>query len=162
MSSDLGCENAQLVSALSDEDFERLMFFLISDTPGYENPQWLQQTHAPDKGRDLSVSYVENDPLAGVRRYRVIIQCKHWLSKSVGAGDVSNARSQMELWQPPRVERLVIATTSRFTVDAVALIENHNQADRALHISMWPDSHLEMLLAARPHLIGRFMLKRTQ
>jgi hypothetical protein len=147
---------------LSDEEFERLMFLLIADAHGYENPEWLQHTHAPDKGRDLSVTVVENDRLAGVRRYRVIIQCKHWLSKSIGPSDVSSARSQMELWQPPRVDRLVIATSGRFTADAIALVEQHNQADRALHIGMWPDSHLELLLAARPHLIGQFGLKRVR
>ncbi|WP_161557321.1 restriction endonuclease [Acidisarcina polymorpha] len=80
--------------------------------------------------------------LGGVRRHRVIIQCKHWLSKSVGPGDVSDVRSQMELWQPPRVDDLIIATTWRFTVDAISLVEQHNQADRALHIHMWSDSHL--------------------
>lgn len=148
-------------SVLSDEDFERLMFLLIADAEGYENPEWLQQTHAPDRGRDLSVTRVETDPLAGVRRYRVIIQCKHWLSRSVGQGDVSHARSQMELWKPPRVDILVFATTGRFTADAIALVERHNQDDRALNISMWPDSHLERLLAARPHLIGQFRLRRS-
>ncbi len=147
-------------AALSDEDFERLMFLLISDAEGYENPEWLQHTHAPDRGRDLSVMRVEVDPLSGVRRYRVIIQCKHWLSKSVGPGDVSDARSQMELWQPPRVDELVIATSGRFTVDAIAMIEGHNQSDRALHIAMWPDSHMERLLAPRPHLIGEFQLRK--
>ena len=149
-------------SVLSDEDFERLIFLLIADTPGYENPQWLQQTHAPDRGRDLSVTKVDNDPLAGVRRYRIIIQCKHWLSKSVSPADVNAACGQMELWQPPRVDQLVIATTGRFTADAISLVEQRNQADRALHISMWAETHLERLLAARPHLIGEFRLKRTQ
>lgn len=148
-------------SVLSDEDFERLVFLVIADTPGYENPEWLQQTHAPDRGRDLSVTRIESDPLAGVRRHRIIIQCKHWLSKSVGAPDVNVARGQMELWQPPRVDGLVIATTGRFTADAIVLVEQHNQADRALRISMWPDTHLERLLAARPHLIGQFGLRRT-
>jgi hypothetical protein len=148
--------------SLSDEDFERLMFTLISDSPGYENPEWLQQTKAADKGRDLSVTYVESDSLAGVRRHRVIIQCKHWLSKSVGAKDVSTTRDQMELWQPPRVDRLIFATSGRFTADAISLIENHNQSDHALAIYMWPDSHLERLLAARPHVIGQFMLKRVE
>jgi len=147
--------------ALRDEDFERLMFLLISDAQGYENPEWLQKTHAPDRGRDLSVSRVEADPLLGVRRYRVIVQCKHWLSKSVGLRDIGEARSQMELWQPPRVDRLVIATTGRFTADAIEMVEQHNQADRALYISMWPDSHLERLLASRPHLIGEFGLRRS-
>jgi len=149
-------------SSLSEEDFERLLFSLISDSPGYENPEWLQQTRASDKGRDLSVTYVESDPLAGVHRYRVIIQCKHWLSKSISATDVSATRDQMELWQPPRVDRLIFATSGRFTADAISLIEKHNQSDRALAIYMWADSHLEHLLAARPHLIGQFMLKRVE
>ncbi len=147
--------------ALSDENFERLMFALISDTPGYENPEWLQQTRAPDKGRDLSVVHVQNDQLSGVRRFRVIIQCKHSLSKSVSATEVSVTRDQMALWQPPRVDRLVFATSGRFTADAVSLVETHNQSDRALAINMWPDSHLERLLAARPHLIGQFRLRRV-
>jgi len=145
---------------LTDEDFEHLVFLLISEASGYENPEWLQKTHAPDRGRDLSVVRVEQDPLGSVRRYRTIIQCKHWLSRSVGQGDVADARSQMELWQPPRVDVLVIATTGRFTADAISLVEQHNQSDRALNIAMWPDSHLERLLAARPHLIGQFRLRQ--
>lgn len=145
---------------LSDEDFERLIYLLISETPGYENPQWLQKTHAPDRGRDLSVVRVETDPLGEIRRYRTIIQCKHWLSRSIGQRDVADARSQMELWQPPRVDNLVIATTGRFTADAISIVEQHNQSDRALNIAMWPDSHLERLLAKRPHLIGQFGLRR--
>jgi hypothetical protein len=64
-------------SALTDEEFERLMFSLIGETPGYENPQWLQHTNASDRGRDLSVVRVDTDPLEGVRRHRIIIQCKH-------------------------------------------------------------------------------------
>jgi hypothetical protein len=146
-------------AALTDEDFERLMFVLISAPPGYENAAWLQHTNASDRGRDLSVTKVSEDPLEGIRRQRVIIQCKHWQTKSVNVADVGMLRSQMELWQPPRVDVLVIATTGRFTVDAIDLIEKHNQSDRALAISMWPDSHLERLLAARPHLIAQFKLR---
>lgn len=147
-------------AAISDEDFERLMYVLISTTPGYENPDWLQNTYAADRGRDLSVTKVIADPLEGVRRQRVIIQCKHWQTKSVSVADVGTLRTQMELWQPPRVDVLIIATTGRFTVDAVDLIDKHNQSDRALTISMWPDSHLERLLAARPHLIAQFKLRK--
>jgi hypothetical protein len=146
---------------LSDEDFERLIFSMIANTEGYENPEWLQQTHAPDQGRDLSVTRVDFDRLGGVRRHRVIVQCKHWLSKSVSAKDVSDVRSQMDLWQPPRVDTLIIATSGRFTADAVRLIEQHNQADRALHISMWPETHLERLLAERPSMIAEFRLTRS-
>jgi hypothetical protein len=145
---------------LTDDDFERLIFNLISNAAGYENPQWLQKTRAPDRGRDLSVTRVVSDALTGVRRFRVIVQCKHWLSRSVAVDDVGMCRTQMELWQPPRVDELVIATSGRFTADAVALIEQHNIADRALTITMWPESHLEGLLAARPHLIAEFRLRQ--
>ena len=144
---------------LNDEDFERLLFNLISHTEGYENPQWLQKTRAPDRGRDLSVTRVVKDSLGGVRRFRVIVQCKHWLSKSVGPGDVGLLRTQMETWEPPRVDELIIATSGRFTDDAISVIERHNQEDRRLMIAMWPDSHLESLLAARPHLIAEFGLR---
>ena len=68
----------------------------------------------------------------------------------------------MELWQPPRVDVLVVATTGRFTTDAVSLVERHNQSDNALHIEMWPDSHLEGRLAAKPHLVGQFGLRRDR
>jgi hypothetical protein len=144
---------------LSADDFERLLLLLLGETPGYENAGWLQKTNAPDKGRDLSVTRVTTDLLSGTRRERVIIQCKHWLSHSIGVDEVVTARGQMELWQPPRVDTLIFATSGRFTVDAVALVEQHNQGDKGLHIEMWPESHLERLLAARPHLIAEFNLR---
>lgn len=145
--------------SLDDEAFERLIFRLISATPGYENPAWLTKTKAPDRGRDLSVTRVNNDALAGVLRSRVIIQCKHWLTKSVSAAEVATLKEQMSLWESPKVDVLVIATSGRFSADAVALIEKNNQSDRALRIEMWPESHLESLLAARPALIAEFRLR---
>jgi hypothetical protein len=54
---------------------------------------------------------------------------------------------------------LVIATSGRFTSDAVAYIEKHNGSDRAPRIEMWPESHLERLLALRPSLIADFGLR---
>jgi len=48
-------------SVLSDEDFERLILLLITDVDGYENPEWLQHTYAPDRGRDLSVMKADTD-----------------------------------------------------------------------------------------------------
>ena len=147
-------------NVLDDKDFERLVFQLIIDEPSYENPLWLQKTDAPDRGRDLSVDRVESSILGGVRRYRTIIQCKHWLSKSVGPDEISRVRDQMALWEPPRVDELVIVTSGRFTSDAVLLVEKHNQSNNALNIAMWPDSHLESILAARPDLIGQFRLRR--
>jgi hypothetical protein len=144
---------------LPPDKFERLIFALISAESGYENPEWLMHTNAPDRGRDLSVTRVVVDPLAGTIRSRVIIQCKHWLSRSVALDDVTTLIGQMKLWEPPRVDIHVIATSGRFTSDAVAYIERNNQSDTALRIEMWPESHLERLLAARPSLIAEFRLR---
>ena len=144
---------------LTEEDFERLLFALISSENGYENPEWLMKTNAPDRGRDLSVYRVHTDTLGGTIRQRVIIQCKHWLTKSVGSTEITVLREQMKLWEPPRVDVHVIATSGRFTSDAVAIIEKHNQSDTALRIEMWPESHLERLLASRPPIIAKFSLR---
>ncbi len=146
-------------SKLNDEDFERLVFSLISDAAGYENPEWLMQTPAPDRGRDLSVTRITVDDLAGTFRQRVIIQCKHWQTRSVSIVDASAAKDQMTLWTDPRVNLLVIATSGRFTADAVTWIERHNSSGGSPRIEMWPESHLERLLAARPALIAEFKLR---
>jgi hypothetical protein len=144
---------------LTADDFERLIFVLIGTVTGYENPEWLTKSHAPDRGRDLSVTRVVTDSLAGTIRKRVIIQCKHWLSNTINTSDVSTLSAQMESWGPPRVDVLVIATSGRFSTDAVTYIEKHNQSDRALAIEMWPESHLERILAAMPSLIADFKLR---
>jgi hypothetical protein len=144
---------------LSDEEFERLIFVLISGEKGYENPEWLMRTNAPDRGRDLSAYRIYTDPLGGTLRQRVIIQCKHWQSRSVGPSEIATLREQMKLWEPPRVDIHVIATSGRFTSDAVAIVEKQNHADSALRIEMWPESHLERLLASRPAIIAEFALR---
>jgi hypothetical protein len=144
---------------LTDEDFERLVFNLIRDCLGYENPQWLTRTHASDRGRDLSVMRVQSDLLAGTRRLRVVIQCKHWLEKSVDAAAVTQTMNLVQTWEPPRVDVVVFATSGRFTADAVAVIEKHNEADRARRCEMWPESHLEHLLVERPALVAEFNLR---
>lgn len=146
-------------SNIGDDTFERLLFTLISDTPGYENPEWLMQTRAADRGRDLSVSRVSQDDLAGTFRQRVVIQCKHWLSRSVALSDCATAKDQMALWSHPRVDVLVIATSGRFTADAVSWIEQHNSNGASPRIEMWPESHLELVLAARPAVIAEFGLR---
>lgn len=145
--------------SLTEEEFERLVFVLISSEVGYENPEWLMKTNAPDRGRDLSVNRVYTDPLAGTLRQRVVIQCKHWQSKSIAPTDIAALKEQMKLWEPPRVDIHVIATSGRFTSDAVAIVEKHNQSDSALRIEMWPESHLERLLASRPAVIAEFGLR---
>ncbi|GIQ69026.1 restriction endonuclease [Xylanibacillus composti] len=144
---------------LNPDNFERLIYSLISFEEGYENAEWLMHTNAPDRGRDLSVMRVFKDGLSGVTRRRVLIQCKHYLTKSVNPADIALLKDQIKLWEPPRIDDVVIATSGRFTADAVALIERHNQSDSALKIEMWPESHLENLLARRPALIAEFQLR---
>jgi len=156
------CETSPVVAAvrklpwskISDQDFERLLFNLVSHTRGYENPEWLTHTNAPDKGRDISVMRIVRDPLLGTRQLRVVIQCKH--KKGVGIAEVIQLREQMALWEQPRVDELIIATSGRFSGDSVQWIEKHNQSNNALRISMWPDSHLERILSERPNLLSEF------
>lgn len=144
---------------LPADEFERLVFSLLTRDASYENVQWLMNTTAADRGRDLSAFRVLTDALSGTRRERVIVQCKHWTARSIGVADVAGLREQMRLWEPPRVDVLVIATSGRFSADAVQYIERHNQSELALRVEMWPGSHLELLLAARPALIGEFNLR---
>lgn len=145
--------------SLTADDFERLIYSLINATKGYENANWLTKTNAPDRGRDLSVLRVVNDLLGGTSRARVIIQCRHKPNKSVNVADVAELREQMIQWEPPRVDVLVIATTGRFTNDAIALIEKQNGGNQNLKIEMWPESHIERLLTERPSLIAEFNLR---
>jgi len=145
--------------ALDQITFERLIFSLISTSSSYENAAWLTRTNAADAGRDLSAIRVSRDSLAGVTHSRVIVQCKHWLERSIGPADVGQLRDQMALWEPAKVDVLIIATSGRFTSDAVQLVEKHNNGDRAMKIEMWPESHIERLLAERPGLVAEFRLR---
>jgi hypothetical protein len=145
-------------SHLDDEDFERLIFTLLTTTPGYENASWLMETRAPDRGRDLGVEQVSTDPLTGTRRLRVIVQCKNW-KRSLSPTECQAAVAPIPLWEPPKVDLLIIATTGRFSEQAVQWIENHNHAGKDPRIVMWPNSHLEMLLAGRGDLVEQFDLR---
>lgn len=144
---------------LSPSAFERLIFNLVSSAESYDNPQWLTHTNAPDKGRDLSVYRVIKDALAETIRQRIIIACKHYTSKSVNITEVETLRAQSELWCDPRVDILVIATSGRFTTDAIEKIEKNNGNGKTPRIEMWSDSTLERLLAQKPELIAEFDLR---
>jgi hypothetical protein len=144
-------------SNLSPADFERLVFNLIDRTKGYVNPQWLTHTNAPDRGRDLSVERVSEDDLTGSRRYRIILACKQ--TSSVNLSVLAELREQMKLWEPPRVDELIVVTTGRFTTDAIDYAERHNRGQEVIHLELWPGSHLERLLASRPELIAEFGLR---
>lgn len=144
---------------LSSEDFERLLFALFADAPNYEDPEWLTHENAPDRGNDIIVTRVSEDPLRGTTREHVVVQCKHWLSRSVSAKDVSTLADTISLCEPPPVDTLTIATSGRFSSDAVELIKKRNRADRKLTIEPWPESKLEMILAQRPKFIPQFKLR---
>lgn len=144
---------------LAPEDFERLIFNLLSDASGYHNPQWLTATNAPDRGRDLSVERDLADSLGSARRQRVLVQCKHWRSRSVRPTDASEAVTQAQGWHP-QFDALIIVTSGRFTVDAVNWIEQHNAGNR-LQVDMWAETHLELLLAERPWLVEQLSLRAS-
>jgi hypothetical protein len=146
-------------AGLTAENFERLLFNIVSDANDYANPQWLTHTNAPDQGRDISAEWISSDSLNSPKHRRVIIQAKHWQSKSVAVPDVNAAVAQVLLWEPPRVHMLVIATSGRFTADAVRWVEQHNEVGKQPIIAMWPESHLELLLAERPHLAAAYKLR---
>ncbi|MCF0083309.1 restriction endonuclease [Streptomyces lomondensis] len=144
---------------LDDDGFERLLYDLLRDIPEHQNVQWLMQTRAPDRGRDLSLDRVLRDGSGGVRTERVIIQAKHWRSRSVNAAALNETVVAGKLWGPPLVRGIVIATSGRFTADAVAWAERHNSEGTAPYVELWPDSRLETLLAQRPHIAAAHGLK---
>ena len=144
-------------SNLSPDAFERLIFNIIGNTEGYEKPEWLIHVNAPDGGRDLSAFRIKTDRLVAPRRERVIVQCKH--KKSVGIKEISTLCDQMRLWEPPRVDELIIASTGRFTKDLVTWTEKHNQSRETLKIELWAESHLARLLSERPNLVAEFRLR---
>ncbi|MFI8778077.1 restriction endonuclease [Brachybacterium paraconglomeratum] len=146
-------------STLNDDGFERLLFDLIRTFPTYQNVQWLLKTRAPDRGRDLSAERVIQDDSGTTRTERVIIQAKHWLSKSVGPAEVSGTLSTLPLLEPPPIHTLVIATSGRFTSDAAGIADKHNAEGKMPHIELWSESRLESLLSARPDLVASHGLR---
>src|SRR5258708_14060064 len=68
-------------------------------------------------------------------------------------------RSGITHWEPPLVVTLVIATSGRFTADGVRWVEQHNLSGKRPRVELWPESHLERLLARRPHLVASFKLR---
>lgn len=146
-------------TVLDDDGFERLLFDLLRGFPRYQNVEWLMKTRAPDRGRDLSAERVIRDDGGTTRTERVIVQAKHWMSKSVAPIDITTTLAALSLWEPPVVRILVIATSGRFTTDAVAIVDKHNADGKLPYIELWADSRLETLLSQRPDLIASFGLR---
>lgn len=154
-----GVATALAWASIDASDFERLLYVLLGSLDGFQNVQWLMHSNAADRGRDLSVERVLTDGSGAVRTERVIVQAKHWLSKSVGVDEISTNVAQMKLWEPPLVDGLITATSGRFTTDAVSWVENHNQRGVAPRVELWPDSKLESLLSSHPEIAPVFKLR---
>jgi hypothetical protein len=135
---------------LDDDGFERLLFDLLRSYRNHQNVQWLMKTRAPDRGRDLSFERRLPDATGGVRIERVMVQAKHWLTKSVSPADIAATLAVVGQWEPPVIRGLIIATSGRFTQDAVAAAERHNDKGLLPLIELWPESKLEMLLSQKP------------
>ena len=146
-------------TSLDDDGFERLLFDLLRGFPSYQNVDWLMKTRAPDRGRDLSAERIIRDDGGTTRTERVIVQAKHWITKSVGPADIANTLASLSLWEPPAVRALIIASSGRFTADAVAVVEKHNTDGKVPFIELWPDSRLETLLSQRPDLVATYGLR---
>ncbi|MHA7961253.1 restriction endonuclease [Streptomyces sp. L500] len=146
-------------SILNDDGFERLLFDLLRSFPTHQNVQLLSHTRAADRGRDLSMDRMLQDSTGGMRSERVIIQAKHWLTKSVNLPAVSGTVATVRLWDAPVVRALIIATSGRFSSDAVMWAEKHNDSGNAPFIELWPDSKLEVLLAQKPHIAAAHGLR---
>jgi hypothetical protein len=144
---------------LDDDGFERLLYDLLRDVPEHRNVQWLMHTRAPDRGRDLSLDRELRDSTGTVRSERVIVQAKHWRTRSVRPNDIAETATAVKLWQPPLVRGLIVATSGRFTADAVAWAEQHNNEGHNPLIELWPESRLETLLAQKPHLAAAHGLR---
>jgi hypothetical protein len=89
----------------------------------------------------------------------MILQCKHWLSKSVADTDIANALTKMAHWEPPAVDIMVVATTGRFTSDAVRWVEQHNHQGKRPLIELWPENAIERMLARRAPLVVKYGLR---
>ena len=142
-------------SNISESEFEELVKNLLESEQNYENTKLLMRTNAPDRGRDVSTYRVTKD-IFSVIRQRVIVQCKHWLTKSVSQPDISILKDQMVLWGS--VDILIIITTGYFTTDAVDFVERKNP-ETAMKIELVAGNSLESILASKPNLIARFKLR---
>ena len=144
---------------LSPDRFEHLLHDLLGTLPGYQNVQLLMKTNAADRGRDISAERVLRDGSGSVRTERVIVQAKHWLSRSVPPEEISSAITRIKLWEPPVIRGLIVATSGHFTPDAVAWVEKHNDGGVMPLIDLWPAPRLRTLLSERPWLAVEYGLR---
>ena len=147
-------------STLDETGFERLLYELLRAAAGYENVSLPMKTNAADGGRDVQAYYITVNPLAGTRRDRFIVQCKHWQAKSVSRNDVALLPETVKEWELPLVDVIVVATSGHFSKSAVQWAEARDVRREVPAVLLWPKSHLESLLADYPTVAAELGLKR--
>ena len=140
---------------IDSDRFERLVFDLLRSADFYENVEWLMKLNAPDRARDISADRIMIDELQGTKRIHVLVQCKHWLEKSVSVSDMTTLLAQVGLWKKTFSE-VIVATSGRFTQDAVDWREQRELEGHFPAVEFWPNSHLEHLLATRTTLRSNY------
>lgn len=134
---------------LDPPTFERLIFNILRNADSYENVEWLTDTNAPDRGRDISAVRVVVDELSGTERRDVAVQCRHWQARSIGVRDLTVLLEEIGLSSRTFAE-VIIATSGRFSQDAVEWRETRELEHKSPIVTFWPGPHLEHLLALRP------------
>lgn len=79
----------------------------------------------------------------------MLVQAKHWLTKSVSHHEISQAVTTAEGWTPS-FDVVIVATSGRFTTEAVNWADKRSTAGRRPDVELWPDSELEALPRPTP------------
>lgn len=136
-------------SSLDEDGFERLLFNLLSAFDDHSNVKWFTKTNAPDRARDLSFDRRIQASTGLVRNERVLVQAKHWLGQSVSHHVIAQAVTTAEAWTPS-FDVVIVATSGRFTTEAVTWTDKRSTAGTRPDVELWADSELEALLARHP------------
>ena len=139
-------------SAINENEFERLMYRLFALNDEFDNVQWLQDTNAPDGGRDISAIRCSN-------QNRVLIQVKHYIS-SIGPTIISDTVTKAETWHPPFKE-VIMLSSGTYTRDAIAWVENHNDRHFGVRpiVTLESGGQIEVMLTHHPYLIAGLGLR---
>lgn len=79
--------------------------------------------------------------------------------RSVRPTEVAETVGVIKLWEVPVIRGLIIATSGRFSADAVSWAEQHNHQGTMPFIELRAENELETLLAQKPHLASAHGLR---
>lgn len=147
------------LDSLTAEDFESLMFDVLSSIPNYVNVSIPLKTNAPDQGKDITFSLRVQTGFGGELLEPGVLQAKHWKATSVSVNDIADTLNHVPLWGPPHIRQLIFATSGKFTSDAVQLVQKHNnQGTHGVHIEIWERNKLEFILMKMPEIVQKYRL----